>query len=69
MKKVVVHDFLAQNEIKWQFNLSQAPWFKWTTKYLKALLENHNIRHKNTEMKITVGDIVLIKGDEENQGK
>ena len=35
-------------------------------KYLKALLESHNIRHKSTEMKITVGDVLLIKGDEKN---
>ena len=53
MKKVVknqkVHDFLAQNERKWRFNLSHAPWYKWTTKNLKALRESHNVRHKNTK--------------------
>ena len=44
-------------------------WQRWTTEYLKALRENHDLRHKNTEIKIAVGDVVLIKGDEKNRGK
>ena len=35
----------------------------------RILEENHDLRHKNTEIKIAVGDVVLIKGDEKNRGK
>ena len=37
--------------------------------YLKALRERHNMLHQAKEMQISLGDIVLIKGDEKHRGK
>lgn len=44
-------------------------WSRWTTEYLKVLRESHNLKHNHKEMEISVGDVVLIKGDEKNRGK
>ena len=35
---------------------------------LKAQRERHKMLHQASEMKISLGDIVLIKGDEKNTG-
>ena len=40
-----------------------------TSEYLKALREQHNLKHKSHEIQISKGDVVLIKGDEKNRGK
>ena len=44
-------------------------WTRWTSEYLKALREQHNLKHKSHDIQISKGDIVLIKGDETNRGK
>ena len=37
--------------------------------YLRFLRERHNIMQSTKEMKIEVGDVVLIKGGEKYKGK
>ena len=44
-------------------------WTRWTSEYLKALREQHNLKHKSHEIQISKGDVALIKGDEKNRGK
>ena len=44
-------------------------WTRWTSEYLKALREQHKIKHKSHEIQISKSDILLIKGDEKNRGK
>ena len=44
-------------------------WSRWSSEYLKALRERHNLNHKTREMKLTVGEVVLIKGEERNRGR
>ena len=44
-------------------------WTRWTSEYLKALREQHNLKYKSHEIQISKGDVVLIKGDEKNRGK
>lgn len=46
-----VHDWLARHRIKWQFNLSQAPWWGGKTERLDALVKQ--CLHK------TIGNINL----------
>ena len=46
-----------------------AAWTRWTKQYLKALKERHNMLHQAKEMQISLGDIVLIKGDEKHREK
>ena len=42
---------------------------RWTKEYLKALRERNNMLHQTKVTQISLGDIVLIKGDEKNRGK
>ena len=40
-----------------------------TKEYLRALKERHNMIHGEKQRVPTIGEIVIIKGDEENRGK
>ena len=42
-------------------------WRRWTTEYVRALRERHNLQHKTKPLKIKVGDVVIIRGDEKNR--
>ena len=44
-------------------------WTRWTKEYLNTLRERYNMFHQANEMQISLGDIVLIKGDEKHSGK
>ena len=44
-------------------------WQRWTTEYLKALREHHNLRSKAEKNQLSKGDVVLIQGDQKNQGR
>ena len=44
-------------------------WKRWSSEYLKALRERHNMKNQTKEMSLKPGDVVLIKGDERNRGK
>ena len=45
----------------------QRIWERWSNEYLKYLRERHNLVHHSKEMKLDVGDVVIIKGDEKNR--
>ena len=40
---------------------------RWTTEYVRALRERHNLQHKTKELKVKVGDVVVVRGDEKNR--
>ena len=44
-------------------------WATWTSEYLKALREQHNLKHEPHDIQILKGDVVLIKDNEKNRGK
>ena len=44
-------------------------WTRWRSTYLKALCEQHNLKHKSHDIPISKGDVVLIKDEEKNRGK
>ena len=46
----------------------EASWKRWKHEYLVALREKHNLKHKDKTFKINVADIVMIKGEEKDQG-
>ena len=46
-----------------------AAWRRWEREYLRSLRERHNMKNNTRDMKIAVGDVVLIKGDEKHRGK
>ena len=45
-----------------------ALWSRWSSEYLKALRERHNLKHRPKEMVLKRGDVVLIKGEQRNRG-
>ena len=45
-----------------------ALWKRWKHEYLVALREKHNLKNKDKTLKINVGDVVMIKGEEKNRG-
>ena len=44
-------------------------WSRWCCKYIRALREHHNLKHGTKVLSVKPGDIVLIQGDNRNQGK
>ena len=44
-------------------------WQRWTTEYLKALREHHNLRSKAKKNELSKGDVVLIPEDQRNRGR
>ena len=42
---------------------------RWKTEYLRTLRERHNLKFKDRELHIAVGEVVLIHGDEKNRGQ
>ena len=46
-----------------------AMWSRWSSEYLKALRERHNMKHQVREMSVKPGDVLLIKGEDRNRGK
>ena len=42
---------------------------RWTTEYIRSLMERHNLKHKTKELTLKVGDEVLIQSEERNRGK
>ena len=44
-------------------------WKRWNAEYLRALRERHNMKHKVKKMKISIGDVVLIKNEDRNRRK
>ena len=47
----------------------EAAWKRRKREYLRSLPERHNMMHNTKEMRIEVGGVVLIKGEEKNKEK
>ena len=46
----------------------KAAWRRWRREYLTALRKRHDIAHKAKVLKIDVGDVVMIKGEDKRRG-
>ena len=44
-------------------------WRRWSVEYLRGLRERHNMNHNKRQLSLTSGDVVIIKGDEQNRGQ
>ena len=42
-------------------------WNRWSSEYICGLRERHNLKHHGRTNKLTVGDVMIIKGDEKNR--
>lgn len=43
-------------------------WKRWSSEYLKALRERHNMKHDSKSSSLKIGDVVIVKGEEKNRG-
>ena len=44
-------------------------WKRWSTEYLRALREKHNLKHHGKRSTLSLGEVVIIASDERNRGK
>jgi hypothetical protein len=44
-----------------------ALWRRWSSEYLKALRERHNMKHGNKTLSLKIGDVVIVKGEEKKK--
>ena len=44
-------------------------WRRWREEYLRGLRERHNLAHPEQKNVLSVGDVMLIKGEEKNRSK
>ena len=44
-------------------------WNRWKREYLTALREKHNMTHQTGKLKVSVGDVVIVKSDDKNREK
>ena len=62
----LVDDQDLKKRAKYLQSCKDKVWKQWTNEYLKSLRERHNMKHQSKEMKLKVGDMVIIKGGERN---
>ena len=43
-------------------------WKRWKTEYIRSLRERHNMKAKDKDQEITIGQVVMIHGEEKNRG-
>ena len=65
----VIEDVNLRKRAKYLKRCKDVLWSRWTTEYLKALRERHNLNRKTGEAAVNPGDVVLIKGEERNRGR
>ena len=54
---------------RYKHKCKEETWKRWLHEHLAALRERHNLSHKEKSVKISINDLVMIKGDEKNRRK
>ena len=52
---------------KFLSHCKDAVWCRWSTEYLRGLRRRHNQKNGTRELKLSKGDVVIIKSDERNR--
>lgn len=65
----VIEDVNLRKCAKYLKQCKDVLWPRCTTEYLNALKEHHNLNCRTGEVTVNPGDVVLIKGDEYDQGR
>ena len=64
-----IHKNSWKKRPKYSVRCKEAAWRQWKREYLTALRERHNMAHKTKVVKIDIGDVVMIKGEDKRRGK
>ena len=57
-----------QKRAKYVKKCKNSAWNRWKEEYLKSLREKHNMRfRKENRPTLAIGDVVMIKGEEQNR--
>ena len=62
-----IDEYKFRKRSKYVQECKEMAWARWTSEYLKALRERHNLKHRSHEIQISKGDVVLIKDEVENR--
>ncbi len=46
----------------------QSLWKRWKTEYVRSLRERHNMKSKDRNQQIEIGQVVMVHGEEKNRG-
>jgi len=65
----VIEDVNLRKCAKYLKQYKDVLWPRWTTEYLKALREHHNLNCRTGEVTVNPRDVVLIKGEEGDEGR
>ena len=63
-----IDDIDLRKRARYLKKCKEAVWSRWSNEYLKELRSRHNII-KGNDLKLKIGDVVIIKGDERNRAK
>ena len=64
-----IEDLNLRKRVKYLQRCKDVLWRRWSSEYLKALRERHNLKHNTKQTTPQPGDVVLIKSEDRNRGK
>ena len=64
-----VEDADLRKRAKYLQRCKQVLWNRWTSEYVRALREQHNLKHGSNTTTLAEGDVVIIRGDEKDRNK
>ena len=59
-------DANLRKRLRYLHQCKEVLWNRWSGEYLKSLRERHNMKHKSKQMRVKLGDVVLIQDAERN---
>ncbi|KAK3700055.1 hypothetical protein QZH41_004346 [Actinostola sp. cb2023] len=64
-----VEDTDLRKRAKYLQRCKQVMWNRWTSEYVRALRERHNLKYSDKTAILDKGDVVIIRGDDKNRNK
>ena len=62
-------DKIIKKQQRYIRRCKDAVWNRWNKEHLRSLRERHNMKNNQRHMEIAIGDVILIKGDDNHWGK
>jgi hypothetical protein len=62
-----LEDLRLRKRARFLSRCKDAVWRRWSTEYIRGLRERHNQKNGTKKLKLSKGDVVIIKSDERNR--